>query len=593
MPQLTFLQSVADKASRLLPCSFTEIVEETTSEVLTAPDYENIMFICDQTNARPDNAHEVVMAVRRRIDNANPKVKYFTVLLLDALIKNCYEDLHNEVADTPALQNCLVDIACLTPIQDGELEAKKAALQLILNMSYWFIGATEDKTKMLSKLADEVRQKTSPLAFEDIEADAAFQLKRAPTNRRRAANATTSNQQQAAAHRVSRNQNHNPSSSSSFTAGSHGHGRTSRPSSGGGGSPAPVRVVDAIPVFQYTEQEISGMLDSCMLLSEMINAAEEEKRSVMGDEIVTSIAVQVRRDHRKLAILLSSGAQMDNLDVLLSVADSQMAIVQRLSDLVARDGQRLRDVASIGADEDDAAAAAIEHSSRREANPAQITRNNPSNATPEEHMSGQEQPQQHEHKHKPRQGDLDNDHCPPPLPIPAPGHRATDGHQSTAVAAASPSTVAVTAVVDAQQQQQPKKPTQDLDDFFGGPTSSSSSHPSSAPPVSSTPHSSAVPTANTVSVATAESNVVTTTTSSPSEATTLHSAGTTAATSNNNNNNNTTTHNAAPLNTDFFDEGNNAPSAGVNAKPLGSLNNNATTEGGDDEFDAFLSSRLK
>ena len=553
MPQLTFMQNMADKASRLLPCSFTEIVEETTSAVLVSPDYENMMFICDQTNARPDNARDVVMAIRRRIDNPNPKVQYFVVILLDTLVKNCYEDLHNEIADTPALQNCLIEIAVRTPIRDGEFEAKKAALQLILNMSYWFIGATEDKTKMLSKLADEVRQQTSPLAFEDIEADATFQLKRAPARRGAAASAQ---QQQAAAFRVSRSrQQHHQGGGQ----GPHQGGQRHQQAHGGGGSAAAPRIVDAIPVFQYTEQEISGMLDACMLLSETINAAEEEKRSIIGDDLVTSIAVQVRRDHRKLSTLLSSGAQMDNLDVLLSVTDSQTALVQRLSELVARDGQRLRDVANIGAEEDDSAVT-LENANRpAQAPPAQITRSNPSSPHSALAVGGAFRAG----GQRPRQGDIDghdavemNDSNSVPA-VPAPSASAatvgplggSDGSNHTMAeanpVAASPTgdgtarrTVEATASPSGAPNQS-KTNEQELDDFFGG----SSSTPQASP--------------------------------SPAQQQPAPAAATTAP------------------NTDFF--ANNAPAAGTEPKPatvgaIGSVNGGGATGG--DDFDAFLNSRL-
>jgi len=309
MPSLTIMEEMKDKASRLIPSPFTEVVEETTSEVLTAPDYEHIMFICDCANRKPDNVVDVIRAVRRRIVNASPKVQYFTVLLLDAMVKNCYEDLHNEIADTKALQRELVNIAIKVPARDGEYEAKKCALTLILNMSYWFIGATCDKTKMLSKLADEVREATNPLVFEDIESDPSFQLKRAPPNR-----IPDPQQQQANRRRRVEQSAH-----------------TTRPTSTGASRVnREPRVVNAIPVHQYDGDQISGMLDACSLLSECMNAAEEESRLVIGDEMINGVAAEVRQEHSKLAMLITSGAQLDNIDVLLTVSDSQTSIIQRL-----------------------------------------------------------------------------------------------------------------------------------------------------------------------------------------------------------------------------------------------------------------------
>eukprot|EP00758_Cryptobia_borreli_P015607 Tbor_TRINITY_DN603_c0_g1::TRINITY_DN603_c0_g1_i1::g.1631::m.1631 len=317
MPTLTFMEEMKDKASRLIPSQFTNLIEDTTKETLTSFNYEHTMIICDHANSNPDNVVQIVRAVRRRIDHPNSKVQYFTVLLLDALIKNCYEELHNEIAVTKALQRGLVNIAVKVPTRDGEYEAKKCALTLILNMSYWFIGAKHDETKMLSKLADEVRALTNPLVFEDIEADPTYQLKRAPPNR--------TAQQRQRRPRNTANQNSNRLAGEQQ------------------------RVVTAIPVYQYTGEQISGMLDACSLLSECLNEAEMSNRSIIGDEIISGIAVEVRSEHRKMSILISSGAEMENIDVLLTVSDSQTAVMQYLQDVIKNSKNQKKENAQDGA----------------------------------------------------------------------------------------------------------------------------------------------------------------------------------------------------------------------------------------------------
>lgn len=520
MPQLTFMQNMSDKASRLLPSAFSEIVEDTTSEILTAPDYENIMFICDQTNQRAENAKDVILAIRRRIESTNPKVQYFTIILLDALIKNCYEDLHNAVADSPALQNVLIQIAVRTPIRDGEFEAKKAALQLILNMSYWFIGATEDKTKMLCKLADEVRAETTPLVFEDIESDPTYQLKRAPPTK------------------VQRRQQNGASASGSSS--------TQRNTNAIPNPPSHQRVVEAIPVHQYTGEQISGMLDSCMLLSEMLNAAEQEHRGIIGDDIITSIAVQVRQDHRKLSILLSSGAEMENLDVLLSVADSQTAIIQRMSSMVERQGKNLRDVASMGAEEDENSSVVL-HQSSQQNPPQQITRANavPTSSTAADTTNQNTNYSPFQRSAQPRQAmTADNDaeemhdSSSPPMVPQAHGPVGYSPASGPSPTNSSPKTTQR----KADQQESHTTNDQELDDFFGAPA----------------------PAAGDLSTPFIEGG-----------------------------NNHGPSSSAAPAllakesvpNNDFF-ETNNAPSSSVQPSTLGSV----TGEG--DEFDDFLNSRL-
>ena len=188
MSQMSFVDEMKDKAGRLIPTAYTDIVTEATSDILLLPDMEKITFICDSANLKEENAVDVVRAVRRRIDNKNPKVQAFTVTLLDKLVKECGAIVHLEIAETKGLLRDLVNIAVKVPSRDGEREAKKSALTLILSMTIWFsaAAAANEKLKPLILLADDVRKRAGEKAVEGIEVETGVRLKRVAAPQQRA-----------------------------------------------------------------------------------------------------------------------------------------------------------------------------------------------------------------------------------------------------------------------------------------------------------------------------------------------------------------------------------------------------------------------
>ncbi|CUG92039.1 Hypothetical protein, putative [Bodo saltans] len=313
------MDEVKDKAARIIPSAYSEILEETTSDVLLAPNFQNIVFLCDSANANPENVVDIVRAVRRRIDNKSAKVQFFTIQVLDSLIKNCGPTLHHEVADTKGLLHDVFVAATKKPSRDGEREATQAALTLILNMSIWFSGHADERLRALTELADHVRKSSGPNIFEGIEPDVTVQLKRSNAS---SAASTQAARQQAAARRQRRQETEYLRLQQEYAL------------SAAQQQPHRQPTVKAIPLIIPTDEEVSGMLDACLVLAECLNTAESQGTPIVGDELISNVATQIRRDHRNLAMILSSGAEIPNMDVLFSVTDSQTAIIQRLSSSV-------------------------------------------------------------------------------------------------------------------------------------------------------------------------------------------------------------------------------------------------------------------
>ena len=330
MSQMSFVDEMKDKAGRLIPTAYTDIVTEATSDILLLPDMEKITFICDSANLKEENAVDVVRAVRRRIDNKNPKVQAFTVTLLDKLVKECGAIVHLEIAETKGLLRDLVNIAVKVPSRDGEREAKKSALTLILSMTIWFsaAAAANEKLKPLILLADDVRKLAGEKAFEGIEVETGVRLKRVAAPQQRAERNQESFQRAQQREYLRLQRMHQQQQA----AASH------------------PRVVAAIPVILPSDEEVSAMLDSCLLLAECLNTAESSGVPVIGDEIIAGIASEIRKQHRHVTILVSSGADVPNMEMLLSVVDSQSAVIERLADLISIQGRQLSEIAPVSAD---------------------------------------------------------------------------------------------------------------------------------------------------------------------------------------------------------------------------------------------------
>ncbi|PWZ18182.1 TOM1-like protein 2 [Zea mays] len=79
-------------------------VDKATSHLLQGPDWAVNLEICDTLNADRWQTKDVVKAVKKRLQHKDPKVKFFTLTLLETMMKNCGEYVHFEVADQHVLQ---------------------------------------------------------------------------------------------------------------------------------------------------------------------------------------------------------------------------------------------------------------------------------------------------------------------------------------------------------------------------------------------------------------------------------------------------------------------------------------------------------
>lgn len=306
MVQLSLLEEIKDKASRLIPTAYMEIVEECTAPHLLIPTYEHMKFLCETVNKKPDTIVDVVRALRRRIADSDVAVKHLTVQLLESMIKNTTTAFHIEVASQKGLLRDLVNVACMQPTTGRAMQAKEAALLLTLNLSIWFRGHPAEECYILTTLADDVRNQLGPNCFEGIEPERNTRVRvqvNAPPPARAAPRASDS--RAAAGRGATQRQDKRP-------------------------------IVDAIPIDLPTPERVSAMLDACMTFSEYLHNVEmDTDKPLTKDEVVQSYLSQVKADHDYVTMLLTSNLQLDR-DLLRTISDSQTAVLRKVSKVSAQ-----------------------------------------------------------------------------------------------------------------------------------------------------------------------------------------------------------------------------------------------------------------
>ncbi|KAG0466515.1 hypothetical protein HPP92_018095 [Vanilla planifolia] len=99
------------------PSPMTVRVEKATSHLLIAPDWTMNMDICDSINTDPLQAKDVVKAVKKRLQNKNPRVQFLALTLLETMIKNCGDFVHFQVVDREVLHDMVKIVRKSTDMQ--------------------------------------------------------------------------------------------------------------------------------------------------------------------------------------------------------------------------------------------------------------------------------------------------------------------------------------------------------------------------------------------------------------------------------------------------------------------------------------------
>eukprot|EP01012_Entosiphon_sulcatum_P040705 TRINITY_DN54390_c0_g1_i1.p2 TRINITY_DN54390_c0_g1~~TRINITY_DN54390_c0_g1_i1.p2 ORF type:complete len:582 (-),score=77.70 TRINITY_DN54390_c0_g1_i1:97-1842(-) len=317
---MNVLSTLRDRATSLIsPSPFQDVVDQATSEFLLTPDWEKNIAIVDQVNLKPDNAKEVVRAIRRRTSHSNPKVQSLALNLIETCMKNCGTLFASELAQNKDLLQDILRIATKEAHGAGEHEAQQKSLQLILTWNHACRGRI-----VLHPLADLHNQ----AAQRGARFDSVTVLEDVQIEDSRAANTTPQQR---------------PSQAASAPAGA---------LRGAGGAPRPPRkqgrrahfdpslgidqpVADAEPLTEVRLQQLLDEAHTCVgLLTEMAQAHNGNPAALATDELCQQVVSQARAVQQMVVRAIENGAPAGaeaGFDVLLDLNDALLLCLEQCS----------------------------------------------------------------------------------------------------------------------------------------------------------------------------------------------------------------------------------------------------------------------
>ncbi|KAJ2260390.1 ESCRT-0 subunit protein hse1 [Coemansia sp. RSA 376] len=81
-----------------VPNPYDDLVKKTTSEMLTAENWELIMEVCDRVGSDNEKARQCMEVVSERLLHRNSNVVLYTLTLVQSLLENCGQNVKQEVA---------------------------------------------------------------------------------------------------------------------------------------------------------------------------------------------------------------------------------------------------------------------------------------------------------------------------------------------------------------------------------------------------------------------------------------------------------------------------------------------------------------
>eukprot|EP01065_Artemidia_motanka_P021110 TRINITY_DN251_c0_g1_i1.p1 TRINITY_DN251_c0_g1~~TRINITY_DN251_c0_g1_i1.p1 ORF type:complete len:521 (+),score=230.89 TRINITY_DN251_c0_g1_i1:55-1563(+) len=125
-------------------------------------DLPTVLEVCDRANLRLEDAHAIATALRARAAHKSPDVRRRCCLLIEALIKNCGQTMHRELATCEDMHHHLVSCAVAQNDPCGP-QARK----LLASLAHFADGRPE-----LAALADlRRRAESSGADFTDVPVD--------------------------------------------------------------------------------------------------------------------------------------------------------------------------------------------------------------------------------------------------------------------------------------------------------------------------------------------------------------------------------------------------------------------------------------
>ncbi|KAM8947773.1 hepatocyte growth factor-regulated tyrosine kinase substrate isoform 2-T2 [Pelodytes ibericus] len=151
--------------------TFERLLDKATSQLLLETDWESILQICDMIRQGDTQAKYAVGAIKKKINDKNPHVALFALEVLESVVKNCGQTVHDEVANKQTMEE-------LKELQrQVEPNVRNKILYLIQAWAHAFRNEPKYKVVQDTYQIIKVAGHTFP---EFKESDAMFAAERAP-----------------------------------------------------------------------------------------------------------------------------------------------------------------------------------------------------------------------------------------------------------------------------------------------------------------------------------------------------------------------------------------------------------------------------
>ncbi|XP_015211765.1 hepatocyte growth factor-regulated tyrosine kinase substrate isoform X1 [Lepisosteus oculatus] len=84
--------------------TFERLLDKATSQLLLETDWESILQICDLIRQGDTQAKYAIAAVKKKLNDKNPHVALYALEVLESVVKNCGQTIHDEVASKQTME---------------------------------------------------------------------------------------------------------------------------------------------------------------------------------------------------------------------------------------------------------------------------------------------------------------------------------------------------------------------------------------------------------------------------------------------------------------------------------------------------------
>ncbi|XP_037544972.1 hepatocyte growth factor-regulated tyrosine kinase substrate isoform X5 [Nematolebias whitei] len=84
--------------------TFERLLDKATSQLLLETDWESILQICDLIRQGDAQAKHAIGAIKRKLNDKNPHVALYALEVLESVVKNCGQTVHDEVASKQTME---------------------------------------------------------------------------------------------------------------------------------------------------------------------------------------------------------------------------------------------------------------------------------------------------------------------------------------------------------------------------------------------------------------------------------------------------------------------------------------------------------